>query len=44
MEENVEKIIKIIFLGDSQVGKTCLLSRFVKGIFREAYAPVIQKH
>ena len=43
MEENGEKVIKIIFLGESQVGKTSLLHRFTKGIFKEQYAPVIRK-
>ena len=26
---------KLVFIGDSGVGKTCIISRFIKGIFEE---------
>ncbi len=46
MEENELKVInvvssapkhKIVFLGDSFVGKTCLISKFVCGTFDQTY-------
>jgi small GTP-binding protein len=33
--------LKICLLGDGAVGKTCLIQRFVKNIFREDYIPTI---
>ena len=35
------KIFKIILIGDSRVGKTCLLGRFKKGSFYEKYISTI---
>ena len=26
---------KLVFIGDSWVGKTCIISRFIRGIFAE---------
>ena len=30
-----QKKIKVVFLGDSSVGKTCIINRFVKDEFSE---------
>ena len=34
-EKNEKKLFKIITLGDSGVGKTCILRRFVTGKFEK---------
>jgi len=36
-----EKTYKVVLLGDSFVGKTSLISRFVKNVFTEAYVNTV---
>jgi len=31
-----ESVVNVIVIGDSQVGKTCLINRFVRGEFQES--------
>ena len=39
--DQVEFIYKVLLLGDSSVGKTCFLKRFVDGTFQEVYMSTI---
>ena len=39
-EENVP-VYKILVLGDSNVGKTCMINRFCDGIYHESYISTI---
>ncbi|MCQ2818470.1 MAG: GTP-binding protein [archaeon] len=39
--DDVEFIYKVLLLGDSSVGKTCFLKRFVDGTFQEVYMSTI---
>ena len=46
MKENVDnnnkiKIYKVCLVGESGVGKTCIIDRFVKNIFREDEPPTV---
>lgn len=36
-----ERIIKILIMGDSGVGKTCVLLRFSENIFSDSHTPTI---
>jgi Ras-related protein Rab-8A len=36
-----EKVVKILVMGDSGVGKTCLLLRFSEDVFSESHIPTI---
>ena len=36
-----ERIIKILIMGDSGVGKTCILLRFSENVFPENHVPTI---
>ena len=36
-----DSTFKILVLGDSGVGKTCLIYRYTEGIFSEAYVSTI---
>jgi GTPase SAR1 family protein len=36
-----EKVVKILVMGDSGVGKTCLLLRFSEDVFSESHVPTI---
>ena len=36
-----EKVVKILIMGDSGVGKTCLLLRFSEDVFSESHIPTI---
>lgn len=40
-KEEVDFIFKILLLGDSSVGKTCFLKRFIDGTFQEVYMSTI---
>ena len=35
MEKSVDYKFKVLLLGNSAVGKTCLFNQFVQGVFRE---------
>ena len=35
---------KLVFIGDSGVGKTCIISRFIKGIFEENRSKLCNKN
>ena len=37
----VERLIKILIMGDSGVGKTCILLRFSENVFPENHVPTI---
>ena len=43
MEEdpNAEREVKIVLVGDTNVGKSCLIYQFDKGIFSEDYEPTV---
>ena len=41
MESAEPTLIKIVIVGDAQVGKTSLLQRYVNDIFPEEYLPTI---
>lgn len=36
-----ERIIKVLIMGDSGVGKTCVLLRFSENVFPENHVPTI---
>ena len=36
-----DKVVKILIMGDSGVGKTCLLLRFSEDVFSESHIPTI---
>lgn len=40
-DNDAEYIYKVLLLGDSSVGKTCFLKRFVDGTFQEVYMSTI---
>jgi len=37
-----ENIVKICVLGDGSVGKSCMVARFVSGVFKKTYDPTIE--
>lgn len=42
-EKDYEATYKILILGDSGVGKTCLIFRFIENIFSDSYISTIGK-
>lgn len=42
-EKDYEVTYKILILGDSGVGKTCLIFRFIENIFSDSYISTIGK-
>ena len=42
-EKDYELTYKILILGDSGVGKTCLIFRFIEDIFSDSYISTIGK-
>ena len=42
-EKDYEATYKILILGDSGVGKTCLIFRFIEDIFSDSYISTIGK-
>ena len=40
-ESNYEQLYKIVLIGDSGVGKSCLVSRYVKGVFPQSRGTTI---
>ena len=40
-EEVIEKQFKVVLLGDPQIGKTALASRYCKGTFSKQYGPTV---
>ena len=38
---NYDKTCKILIIGDSRVGKTCLIQRYANGIFKEDYITTV---
>lgn len=40
MEKKALKTIKIIIIGDSEVGKTALMNRYIEDKFYAKYVPV----
>ena len=40
-QEAYDELYKIVLIGDSGVGKTCILSRYVKNIFPKNKPPTI---
>jgi len=43
MEKEYEATYKILILGDSSVGKTCLIFRFIEDVFSDSYISTIGK-
>ena len=35
--EEIDLMMKIIVVGDGRIGKTCLITRFVKNVFLDEY-------
>jgi len=42
-EKEYEATYKILILGDSGVGKTCLIFRFIEDVFTDSYISTIGK-
>ena len=42
-DKDYEATYKILILGDSGVGKTCLIFRFIEDIFSDSYISTIGK-
>ena len=40
-KEEFEQTYKILLLGDSSVGKTCFIKRYIDGTFQDAYLSTI---
>jgi Ras-related protein Rab-23 len=41
MEEDFERDVKIILIGDGRVGKTSMIKRFCKGVYTDEYKKTI---
>lgn len=37
----MNKLCKVVIIGDSGVGKTCLIQRFTNGVFNESQAATV---
>lgn len=42
-EKEYEATYKVLILGDSGVGKTCLIFRFIEDVFSDSYISTIGK-
>ncbi len=43
MEENFDRELKVLVIGNGQVGKTSMIRRFAKGVFTDEYKKTIGK-
>ena len=44
MAKNYDYYFQLLLVGDEKVGKSSIMSRFAKDIFRSTYTPTMGKH